>query len=113
MAVSKKTSGLVTELHKIRDVPTVDVVVELSSGIGPGLPASTSRSGRLAAKRDDFERRAQPVIDTIRDVGGVVRVAGWLNGTLYARVDRAALDALEQLDEVRVLDVPGDVTFPG
>jgi hypothetical protein len=112
MAISKKTSDLAARRRANDDSEPLDIVVELHVAELPDLPAAMSRAARLEATRENFERGAQPVIDAIHDAGGVVQVAGWLNGTLYARIDAAALDALDALGEVKVIDVPGEVSFP-
>ena len=64
-----------------------------------------SRVERLRARQQRFDERAQPVVAAIRSLGGTVDTIGWANATVYATIAKSAVPGLEQLDEVRDIDV--------
>jgi len=109
MATSKQTTQLAQQLRS-GGAESFEVVVELKAPAGSDGPPGPEVGG---AQEAAFERAAQPVIAAIEGTGGLVQAALWINDTIYAVIDRGAVASLEDLDEVVLIDVPGQIVFEG
>lgn len=99
---SKVTPGLAARQASASPEDLIDVVVELRPSPGE------ARRGRAAIdeRKSAFERESAPVEEAVRQAGGQVLGAVWLNQTLKVRVPARALDQLSSLAPVQALDVP-------
>lgn len=82
----------------------VELVVELET-VTPD-EAGLSRTEKIAARKEAFERHAAPVAEAIAGAGGEVTGRAWINQTLKARLPRHAVAAVARLDKVAQVDVP-------
>jgi hypothetical protein len=80
----------------------LDVIVELHQD-----PDEEQSATQL---RESFSRAKEPVSDAIAQLGGAVTGEAWINHTLRARVPAQSLESLSDLDAVRALDVPHEIT---
>jgi hypothetical protein len=96
---AKITQALKSQLH--REEALLDVVVELEPD--PQGPATAPEM------RSAFAESVRPVSAAIDSYGGEILDEVWLNRTLRARMPAAKVAELGDLEEVAVLDVPGQV----
>jgi hypothetical protein len=80
----------------------LDVIVELRQD-----PDQEQSATHL---RESFSRAKEPVSDAISRLGGAITGEAWINHTLRARVPAYSLESLSDLDSVRALDVPHEIT---
>jgi hypothetical protein len=68
--------------------------------------ASSNRAAKLEARKQAFERLAEPVVDLIHSLGGEVTGKAWINGSLQARLDQNMISALSTERNISRLDLP-------
>jgi hypothetical protein len=83
----------------------IDLIVELEQPRAAELPGS-SRAEKIAALKEDFARRAEPVAERIRRMGGEVTGQAWINSSLRARVAKKMVAGLSDEAHVIRLDLP-------
>lgn len=106
MERQKISESLAAQLQGSEDDELVEVVVELEATAPAGVTrGGGSRSERMAAVKEAFERGAQPLESEIESAGGEITGRAWINQTLKARVPKRAVAAVTDRREVRRLDV--------
>ena len=80
------------------------IVIELSG------PDPQDASTDLETARTRFQQAAEPVRARIRELGGAVLGENWLSGTIKCRVPVSAVAALQNRDDVAIVDVPHSVS---
>ena len=83
----------------------VDVVVELYHDPTLEAVAPQNRSQRIAHLKESLSRKAVPLQETLKSIGGEVTGEVWLNQTLRVRLPADKVSLLSDQDEVAKLDV--------
>lgn len=81
----------------------IDVVIELKR---PALPTVGSRSQKVAAAKELFDREAAPVTERISAAGGEVVGTAWINSTIRTKLRAEQVEDLATDDRVVALDLP-------
>lgn len=103
---SKLTSKLAAELEKTGSSEFLDVILELHTLRGQAEKQVSSRSEKIAALKEAFNRNVAPVEEVIRSVGGEVTGRAWINQTVRARVPAEKLRELAEHEKIAAVDVP-------
>lgn len=104
----KLSPDLAEHLEHAGAADLVELVVELQPA--PSAAADAPRAERIAAAREAFSLASSPVERAIHSAGGEVVGTAWINQTVRARVPADAVAGLAGLDEVRLLDLPRQLT---
>jgi hypothetical protein len=104
MEAAKISPPLAEELKESAGDNRLDVIVELA-GQDVAEAAGASRQAKIEARKQAFEREAEPVVELIHSLGGEVTGKVWLNGSLRARLDKNMISALSTQRNVSRLDL--------
>jgi len=105
MNIEKISQPLAEALQDAQSEDWVDVIVEIAGSAAPVSPGS-SRAEKIAARKETFSRKAAPVANQIRRMGGEVTGQAWLNESIQARVPKKMVDALSDETQVARIDLP-------
>lgn len=108
--MAQLSARLSKELENAQASDFVDVIVEIRRDQAAGPDQDASRSERIAALKESFNREVEPVEEVIREVGGEVTGRAWINQTLRARVPAAKVKDLAAHDRVQTVDLPHALT---
>jgi hypothetical protein len=103
-----KLSPTLVDLLKKTDVSDfVDVVLELNTN-SESVHSNEikSRSEKIAAKREAFDRYLASIEKEIRNLGGEITGRAWINQTIRARVPAQAVKDLSMNDKIEIVDLP-------
>jgi hypothetical protein len=89
----------------------LDVILELrpQAGVAQSKNAA-SRTEKIAALKEAFNRDVEPVEEIVRKVGGEVTGRAWINHTLRARVPAQGLEELAEHETIAAVDIPHAIT---
>jgi hypothetical protein len=96
-AFQKKTAGLSPS-----DV--VRVIIELY--VGEITSEKVGLDERCEDLQTQFEEKIRPTEEKIMALGGACITKSWLNRALSCDVSLAAVEQIDNLDQVRLIDVP-------
>ena len=100
---------LAEELEKRESSEVLEVILELRPRASSTKEAS-SRTEKIAALKEAFNRAVAPLEEVLRKLGGEVTQRAWINYTLRARVPAERLKELAEHEEIAVVDVPHRLT---
>jgi len=107
----KLSAELSDELEKKDSGELLDVILELRKDSQPATAQTVgSRSEKIAALKEAFERNRAPVEEIVRKVGGEVTGSAWINQTVRARVPAKKVKELAEHEKIIAVDIPHPLT---
>jgi hypothetical protein len=106
MANFRLSPTLVDLLKKTDVSDLVDIVVELRTNSESLSNEIKSRSEKIAAKKEAFNRNLASVEEEIRNLGGEITGRAWINQTVRARVPARGVKNLATNEKVEIVDIP-------
>lgn len=105
MRSDKISRSLAVSLEGSGPEDWLDLIVEVGTP-APQEVSGSCRAEKIASLKDAFARRAGPVMDRIRCLGGEVTEQAWINGSLRARMLKRTIPDLSEESSVARLDLP-------
>jgi len=106
MEMEKITRNLQEALDQNTWGQAIEVVIELENVRDAVSAAGLSRTEAIARKKEQFEDSLKPVAQLIKEKGGDILGAAWINQTVKARVSTHCLEDLSNVQAVQSIDVP-------
>lgn len=113
MKEQKVSDALATALAAAKDDEAIVVIIELESVDASSLSremSGASRQEQIAARRETFDSGAEPVINSVKELGGTVLRKGWLNNSIEVSVPASSCEGLGELPIVKKLDLGRGLT---
>lgn len=110
MNEEKLTEGLKDFLKTNSPQNLVEVIVELTPATQTEAAEPTSRTEKIAFRKQSFLQDLEPVAKAISNQGGEVIDSAWLNQTVKAKLSAEGIEQLSQLNQVSAIDIPRRIT---